>query len=56
MHENIVTGVMLGHHMGIYIALCSAIEDDEASKKQETILDGDVVIINLCGQSRLIVS
>ena len=39
MRENTVTGVTSGRHMGMYKAFCTKIEDNDASEKQEEILN-----------------
>jgi len=56
MHENTVTSITFGRHMGMYKALCTSFDNIGAAKKQESILKGVVVVTNLCGQSGLILS
>jgi len=55
MRENTVTGVTLGQHMGIYRASCTTLADDVTSKKQDSMWDSIVTIMNLCSQSGFIV-
>ena len=51
MRENTVTSVTSGHHMGIYKGLCSTLKDKDATEKQEQILSGILTLVNICGQS-----
>jgi len=55
MHKNKVTGVTSGQHMGLYKALCTKFKNDTMTEKQKSMLAGVTAIINLCGQSGLIV-
>lgn len=55
MRENTVTGVTSGRHMGMYRALSTEFNDDVTSKQQNSILTGVVSIMNLCGQSGIII-
>ena len=55
MRENTITGVTSGRHMGMYRALSTDITDDVTSKQQKSILTGMVSIMNLCGQSGIII-
>ena len=51
MRENTVISVTSGHHMDIYKDLCTTLEDKDATEKQEQILSGILTLVNICGQS-----
>ena len=55
MRENTVTGMISGRHMGMYRALSTEITNDVTSEQQKSIMTGVVSIMNLCGQSGIII-